>query len=210
MKFIKRKEFKFSINLPIIFVGVFYIQCTKLRDKDIKCWLWINYSTVDSLKVSKDDLNFVSKSDVKYRFIIYFIKVWRIVVFEWIKNNFTKAMVVMKVLKYNFMLMIGIHYSYGRAKMSNKIFKSFAICYAVFLLILSMFSSISCAVFAFQNHFEAALQAIFVIVARIQCAGMYVTVGLKMNEVMALQHQLQRIIDEGEFFFFSRARRSIA
>ena len=55
--------------------------------------------------------------------------------------------------------------------------------------------------FAFQNHFEAALQAIFVIVARIQCAGMYVTVGLKMNEVMALQHQLQQIIDEGEFFF---------
>lgn len=104
------------------------------------------------------------------------------------------------VLKYNQILMakIGIH-SFRITEPKNEFFKSFVACFILF--ILTAFSITSCAVFAYKNiaHFEPALEAIFVVIAGIQCAGMFLSVGLKMKNVKLLQIELQQIVDKGIF-----------
>lgn len=102
------------------------------------------------------------------------------------------------VLDYNqhFMAKIGIH-SYRLTDPSNEFFKTPS-AYLI-LLILSVFSISSSAAFVYKNtdHFEAALQAIFVIIAGVQCTGMYLSIGLKMEKVKKLQIELQKLVDDG-------------
>lgn len=104
-----------------------------------------------------------------------------------------------KVLQCNQSLMakLGIH-SYRLNVPTNEFLKSPAF---LILFILSVFSIASSAAFVYKNYcqFEAALQSIFVIIAGIQCGGMYLSVGLKMKEVKILQIELQNIVDEGIF-----------
>lgn len=102
-----------------------------------------------------------------------------------------------KVLQYNqsFMEKLGIH-SYRINVPTNEFLSSSSF---LILFILSVFSITSSAAYVFKNYwqFEAAMQSMFVIIAGIQCGGMYLSVGLKMKKVKILQIELQKIVDEG-------------
>lgn len=106
-----------------------------------------------------------------------------------------------KVLQYNqdFMAKLGLH-SHRLNESTNEFFKS----PAAFLILftLGVFSITSTGVYAYKNigHFEAALQGIFVAIAGIQCGGMYVSVGLKMDKIKDVQSKLQNMVDDGIFY----------
>lgn len=108
-----------------------------------------------------------------------------------------------KVLEYNqsFMAKFGIH-SYRLSDPTIEFFKSPAA--LLILFILSVFSIASTAMFGYTNfdHFEVALHGFFVMIAGIQCGGMYLSIGLKMRKVKILQIKLQQLIDGGIFFCF--------
>lgn len=111
-----------------------------------------------------------------------------------------KSMTKFKVLKYNqiFMAKLGIH-SYDLTVPKNEFFRSpAALC---IVSILCIFSITSTGCYAFKNieKFDTALQAIFVLIAGIQCLGMYVTVGLKKRQVKDVQLKLEHMVDEGMF-----------
>ncbi|XP_055304812.1 odorant receptor 67a-like [Sitodiplosis mosellana] len=106
-----------------------------------------------------------------------------------------------KVLKHNqeLMALLGIH-SHRLTEPTNEFFK-LPVTYLV-LFILCTFSITSCAMFAYKNfsQFGAALEAIYIMIAGVQCGGMYLSVGLKMKQVKLLQQKLQEIVDEGHTF----------
>lgn len=109
-----------------------------------------------------------------------------------------------KALKYNQVLMqwLGIH-SHRLTEPTNAFFEK-PIVYLV-LFILIAFSITSSLVFAYTNmsQFGAALEACYIVIAGVQCGGMYLSVGLKMKQVKLLQQKLQEIVDEGTFLYSS-------
>ena len=104
-----------------------------------------------------------------------------------------------KVMKYNQSIMakIGIH-SHRITVPTNEFFKSPATFFFLIIFIVCHLTSSGVFVYRHFRQFEVASQAIFVLIAGFQSLGMYLSVGLNMKKVKALQLELQKIVDEGE------------
>lgn len=111
-----------------------------------------------------------------------------------------------KVFEYNqrFMAKLGL-YSYHLERPTNDLFKSLATYYILFFSIA--FTITSSAIFAITHtsQFSLALETCFIVIAGIQTAGVFLSVGLNMTKVKILHLKLQQIVDEGKsrkFYFF--------
>lgn len=108
-------------------------------------------------------------------------------------------MAKIQVLKYNQNVMapLGI-YSHRLTETTNEFYSSIApyhfICFDV------VFLTLSSAVFAIQNvsAITLALQNLTLIIGGMQCAGMFISIGINMKKVKVLHLKLQAIVDAGE------------
>lgn len=101
-----------------------------------------------------------------------------------------------KVLHCNrtFMARLGIN-SHSLRSLTNEFFHSVpAFCITSITII---FTIISCIVFIYKNfeNYESVIDAAMCLFAGLQCCGMFISIGLNMKNVKALQLKLQEIID---------------
>lgn len=108
-----------------------------------------------------------------------------------------------KVLECNhkFMVWLGIH-SYRLTEPTNEFLHAIS-SYCVFFSVF-MFTIISSAVFAYKNfslQFDAALEAVFIVIAGLQASGMFISVGVEMKAVKTLHLKLQEIVHESRWMY---------
>lgn len=101
-----------------------------------------------------------------------------------------------KVLEYNqnWMSRFGIH-SHNLTGSNNEFYKSFG---AFYILIFDIgFLILSSGVFIYKNYsnFELIFEPCLIAIAGIQSTGMFLSVGLKLKQVKALQLKFQEITD---------------
>lgn len=115
-----------------------------------------------------------------------------------------------KVLEYNqkFMSRFGIQ-SHNLNEPTNEFFKSPATYYVLINVIL--FTIISSAIFIYENvsQFELALQTSIIVIAGLQCGGMFLTFGLNIKKVKELHINLQNFVDEGDLKCIRSYKKSI-
>lgn len=116
-------------------------------------------------------------------------------------------MVKFKVLKYNqiFMSWLGIH-SKHLNEPTNEFFKSFR---SYYVLIIMTIAILSCGRYFFTNLSEVqmALGALKIGWAGVQCIGMFIGIGLKMEQIKAMHLKLQEIVDENPDFYWTTEQR---
>lgn len=107
-------------------------------------------------------------------------------------------MAKVEVLKYNRKVMtpLGI-YSHRLTEPTNEFYSSIVPYY--FICFDVIFLTISSAVFSVQNisAIRLALQNVTLIVAGMQCAGMFISIGINMKKVKLLHLKLQGIVNAG-------------
>lgn len=102
------------------------------------------------------------------------------------------------VLKYNqiFMAPIGL-YSYRLMEPINEFYTSIAPYYIEFFVLIFLISSAAGFTFRNVSQIDVALQNVSLFIAGIQCAGMYISIGINMKKVKVLHLKLQGIVDTG-------------
>lgn len=109
-----------------------------------------------------------------------------------------------KVLTTNvaFMMPFGI-YSRHLTEVTNEFFTSIA----PYFISIAMISVTIVAWFFVRENWstdvKSPFEAIKVTLGGIQCLGMFVSVGLKFNQIKMLHLNLQGIVDESTHFYFS-------
>lgn len=106
-------------------------------------------------------------------------------------------MISFKVLKHNQSLMsrLGI-YSYRLNEPTNEFFKSITGLYMLFIVIAFYLASGSCFIYKNLAQLRMALEGLLLVIAGLQCGGMFFNIGLEMKTVKALHIKLQAIVDE--------------
>lgn len=103
-----------------------------------------------------------------------------------------------QVLEYNqrFMAPLGL-YSFRLTEPTNEFYTAIVPYYIQFFNII--FLIMSTALFTFQNlsQINIALQNVSLFTAGIQCAGMYICLGMNMKKVKLLHLRLQAIVSAG-------------
>lgn len=91
-------------------------------------------------------------------------------------------------------------YSYRLNEPTNEFYTAFGPYYVQFFNLI--FLTFSSAVFTFQNlsQINLALQNVSLFTAGIQCAGMFICLGMNMKKVKVLHLKLQEIVDRGILF----------
>lgn len=104
-----------------------------------------------------------------------------------------------RVLKFNqdFMARCGIH-SHRLNEPVNEFFHSFSTYFMLFHIIVVCIISSSVFVYQHSSDLEVAFATCLIVVAGLQCGGMFLSVGLKMTTVKTLHLKLQEIIDDGK------------
>lgn len=95
-----------------------------------------------------------------------------------------------------FMARFGI-YSYHMTKPTNEFFTSIGSYYTNFFLWLCVITS-SVVVYENISNLPLALENAQTIIGEAQSAGMFISMGLKLNKIKKLHVLLQDIIDKGE------------
>lgn len=103
-----------------------------------------------------------------------------------------------EVLKNNQLLMVHLGiYFHPVNDPTNKLLASLISSYFIFITVA--FGIISSVLFAFENasEFEAALNAVMVVIAETQSIAMYFSVRINIDKVKTLHLMLQEITDKG-------------
>lgn len=103
-----------------------------------------------------------------------------------------------EVLKNNQLLMVHLGiYFHPVNDPTNKLLASLISSYFIFITVA--FGIISSVLFAFENasEFEAALNAVMVVIAETQSIAMYFSVKINIDKVKTLHLMLQKITDKG-------------
>lgn len=104
-----------------------------------------------------------------------------------------------RVLAYNqdFMARLGIH-SHRLTDPTNEFFKSFATYYNLFIGITFNVIGSTVMVYKYWPDLDIILEPCTIVMGGLQCVGLYLSIGLKMEVIKMLHLQLQKIVDQGK------------
>lgn len=126
---------------------------------------------------------------------IKFLK--KIYLFHFRRKRAYRKMEKLKVMELNQISMswIGIH-SMHLDEPSNEFFKSISAYCILFCTVFFFIGSSAAFVYEFSSDFVLVSEPLLIVIAGLQCFGMFVSVGFNMKTIKLLHIKLQEIIDE--------------
>lgn len=110
-------------------------------------------------------------------------------------------MVKIEVLKSNQFYMSKLDvYSRDLTKPSKNVYKSFGIYYITFAMLATFYTSWLFIRENWSTNVKASLDAVKIIFAGIQCIGIFLNIGFKMNDTRVFHRRLQEIVDGSMIF----------
>lgn len=97
---------------------------------------------------------------------------------------------------------VGIH-STKLSEPTNEFFKSFGTYYVLFSVISFTILSSAVFVYKYSSDFKLISEPCLIVIAGLQCVGMFCSIGLNMKKIKILHILLQKIVDKSMDIYFT-------